>query len=97
MNISMSLALSMAGPIPSRNSSLSRAVNRSETSKEFSLYKGVSDRPLGWKPRRSTITPELGSTSRDMSMRRWDGAARTSTEWDGLRRVCVLHIAHNER
>ena len=71
-------------------------MNRSETSKEFSLYKGVSDRPLGWKPRRSTITPELGSTSRDMSMRRWDGAARTSTEWDGLRKVCVLHIANNE-
>lgn len=91
MNISMSLALSMAGPIPSRTSSLSRNMNRSETPKEFSLYKGISDRPLGWKPRRmATKTPELGSTSKDMSMRRWDGAARGSSEWDGLRRVRSL-------
>ena len=88
MNLSMSLALTMAGPIPSRSSSLSRNMNRSETPREFSLYKGISDRPLGWKPRRSsTKTPELGPTPRDTSMRRWDGAARTSTEWDGLRRV----------
>ena len=88
----MSLALTMAGPIPSRSSSLSRNMNRSETHKEISLYKGISDRPLGWRPRRSsTKTRELGSTSRDMCMRRWDGAARTSTEWDGLRRVCLLY------
>jgi hypothetical protein len=90
MNISMSLALTMAAPVPSRNSSLSKIMNRSETPKEFSLYKGISDRPLGWKPRRiATKTDELGSTSKDLSMRRWDGAARSSLDWDGLRRVCV--------
>ena len=95
MNISMSLALSMAGPIPSRTSSLSRNMNRLETPKEFSLYKGISDRPLGWKPRRlSTKIPELGSTSRDMNMRRWDGTARTSIEWDGLRRVCLSYTSN---
>ena len=93
MNISMSLAMSMAGTDPSRNSSLTRSFNRSETPRDISLYKGISDRPLGWKPRRmSTKTPELGSTSKELSTRIWNGAARSSSEWDGLRRVCFLYV-----
>ncbi|TVY76124.1 hypothetical protein LSUE1_G007131 [Lachnellula suecica] len=88
------MALSMARPPqpPSRSSSLrnftpfSGTNNNMErtdsTSSQFALYKGVSKRPLGWK--RSTKNPEL--RPRNMSVRKWDGATRTSTEWDGLRR-----------
>jgi hypothetical protein len=96
MNIAMNMALTMAGPpkTPSRNSSLQTIGNEPDRtdpacSSNFSLYKGISDRPLGWKPRRSVRNLGLDSTARDMSVRRWDGAARQSTDWDGLRRVSV--------
>jgi hypothetical protein len=57
---------------------------------EISLYKGVSDRPLGWKPRRK-IKLELDQHLSSISPKRWDGLARTKTNWDGLRRV-NLHL-----
>lgn len=56
----------------------------STSNRKFSLYSGVSDRPLGWKPRKAT------KTARDLSVRRWDGAARRSTEWDSLRKDAEL-------
>jgi hypothetical protein len=34
----------------------------------------------------STIS-EIGTMAGDMPFRRWDGLARMSTDWDGLRRV----------
>ncbi|KAL2074493.1 hypothetical protein VTL71DRAFT_8271 [Oculimacula yallundae] len=100
MNISLSLAMSMAGPkLPSRKSSLhtpTKGTVRSASvcSKNFSLYKGISDRPLGWKPKRpdrnparlSTCNSTLGEPVIEMSVRKWDGAARRSVDWDGLRR-----------
>jgi hypothetical protein len=52
---------------------------------EISLYKGVSDRPLGWKPRRTKL--ELNQYSSSTNPKRWDGLAGTKTDWDGLRRV----------
>jgi hypothetical protein len=51
-----------------------------------SIYKGKSDRPLGWKARRPVRTP-LGQAIRDANITKFDGAARTPIEWDGLRRV----------
>lgn len=54
--------------------------------REFSLYKGVSDRPLGWKARRQA-KPALGQATRDANVKKWDGAGRCKVEWDGLRRV----------
>ncbi|CZS93292.1 uncharacterized protein RCO7_07768 [Rhynchosporium graminicola] len=101
MNISLSLALSMAGkPKPSSKSTSLPASTKgtlkckSIASKDFSLYKGISDRPLGWKPKRperksarlSTWNIELAETVVKMSMRKWEGAARRSVDWDGLRR-----------
>ncbi|CZR66173.1 uncharacterized protein PAC_16074 [Phialocephala subalpina] len=106
MNISRNMALSMAGAppkTPTRTSSLSsHSISRpASASSHFSLYKGLSDRPFGWKNRRSSKLPTLGSTASDMSVRRWDGAARSSKEWDGLRRDpelwypdgnCLVHL-----
>ena len=104
MNISMSLAMSMAGKPkpPSRTTSTRKTASgtvrsNSVCSKDFSLYKGVSDRPLGWKPKRpkrnparlSTYNPNLGEPLIEMSVRKWDGAARRSVDWDGLRRVSI--------
>jgi hypothetical protein len=57
------------------------------------LYNGVSDRPLGWKPRRSVRNPGLGSTAKDINIKRWDGAARVSSEWDDLKKV--ISFSHN--
>lgn len=98
MNISLNMALSMAGAppkTPTRTSSLASTGNgisrTASTNSNFTLYKGFTDRPLGWKNRRSSKIPTLGSTASDMSVRRWDGAARSSREWDGLRRVCPVH------
>jgi hypothetical protein len=90
----MSLALTMAGAPkpPSRTSSLRPTFNEIERphtacSKDISLYRGKSDRPLGWKPRKSSKNPALDSTGRGMTVKKWDGAARSSSSWDGLRRV----------
>jgi hypothetical protein len=54
--------------------------------REFSLYRGVSDRPLGWKARRKVV-PDVGQAARDANIKRWDGVSRTLSDWDGLRRV----------
>ncbi|KAE8451972.1 hypothetical protein EG329_002136 [Mollisiaceae sp. DMI_Dod_QoI] len=102
------MALSMAGAppkTPTRTSSLACNVNEisrpASTSSNLTLYKGLSDRPFGWKNRRSSKIPTLGSTASDMCVRRWDGAARSSREWDGLRRDpelwytngnCLVHL-----
>lgn len=90
MNISLNMALTMArpsstSPLSSPGSCHERA--DSVSSNSFSIYKGVSDRPIGWKQRRSVINPGLGSTARDISVKRWDGAARQSSDWDCLRKV----------
>lgn len=69
-------------------SSTMDSTSRPQNQKEFSLYKGISNRPLGWKHRKST-KPPAGQTAHDAKIKRWDGAARTTTEWDGLRRVCL--------
>jgi hypothetical protein len=101
MNISMSLALTMAGAPkpPSKSSSLRPVFDgierpHSACSKDISLYKGKSDRPLGWKPRTRKLAknPALDSTAREMTVRKWDGAARNSSSWDGLRRVSLSAI-----
>ncbi|KAE9379332.1 hypothetical protein N431DRAFT_553574 [Stipitochalara longipes BDJ] len=105
MNISLNMALTMARP-PSQNSPIQiprSCTDRADSasSNNFSLYKGISDRSIGWKQRRSIRHPGLGSTARDMSVRRWDGAARRSTEWDCLRKDpelwdpqgnCLVHL-----
>lgn len=56
--------------------------------REFSLYKGVSDRPLGWKHRRKVV-PDIGQAAREANIKRWDGPNRSISDWDGLRRVCL--------
>lgn len=107
MNISMNMALTMARPrppqSPSRSSSLLTTItpfNDPESYKmerqnsnvsRFSLYSGVSERPMGWK--RSSRNPEL--RSRSMNIRRWDGITGTSTEWDGLRKVSDYRTISN--
>lgn len=86
------MALTMARP-PSTSplSSPGSCPERTDSaaSNNFSIYKGVSDRPIGWKQRRSVRNPGLGSTARDISVKRWDGAARQSSDWDCLRKVYV--------
>jgi hypothetical protein len=100
MNISMSLALTMAGATkpPSRSSSLKQTfsgIERPHTtcSKDISLYKGKSDRPLGWKPRKFSKNPAFDSTLRGMTVKKWDGAGRSSSSWDGLRRVSLHAVS----
>jgi hypothetical protein len=93
--ISINMALTMAGPKPPSRASSLRSKTQSEnmprpqssTSRKFSLYSGISDRPLGWKPRKTE------NTARDMIVRRWDGATRRSTEWDSLRKVSTSPYA----
>lgn len=104
--------LQMEGPIyqpPSRTSSLGFAarINTciSRLDHRLSLIseepRALCHRNTNWKPRRSTRAPELGSTARDMGVRKFDGTARSSTEWDGLRRDpelwfpegnCLVHL-----
>jgi hypothetical protein len=62
-----------------------------DSPREFSLYKGVSDRPLGWKHRRKA-KPDIGQAAREANIKRWDGAYRTTSDWDGLRRVCFPQV-----
>ncbi|TVY33012.1 hypothetical protein LSUB1_G007807 [Lachnellula subtilissima] len=90
MDITMNMALTLSRPpqLLSQPSSLRvsqpYSMEKSEYApSQFPLYKGVTERPLGWK--RSSRTPELRSRN-TTKIRRWNGAAKTSTEWDGLRK-----------
>jgi hypothetical protein len=67
------------------------ATHEMEGPREFSLYKGVSDRPWGWKHRRR-VKPDIGQAAREANIKRWDGANRTTSDWDGLRRVCFPQV-----
>lgn len=100
MNICMNMALTMAHPPqpPSRVSSLRSSTQfggpdnhvdgHNPVPSHFSLYKGVSERPLGWK-RSTTRNPEFRNRAPIMNIKRWDGVARRSTGWDSLRKVRV--------
>ncbi|KAN0114807.1 hypothetical protein V8E51_004351 [Hyaloscypha variabilis] len=103
MNISLNMALSMARSPTSPIQTPIACAERIDSaySNNFPLYKGISDRPIGWKQRSSVRNSGLVSTGKDMSVRRWDGAARRSTEWDGLRKDpelwdpqgnCLVHL-----
>ncbi|KAI1640135.1 hypothetical protein F4809DRAFT_516292 [Biscogniauxia mediterranea] len=67
--------------------------------KELSLYNGVSNRSRGWKTKRSEKVTEPSSSNPDVM--RWDGASRSSSSWDYLRRDpelwhrdgnCYIHL-----
>lgn len=103
MDTSMSLARSMAGasstripnPEIKRSNTSSKQCFRSFTSvrddigrcnslsQEGLAYK-KSTRP--WAQRRS-IKNVVGNVPKEMEIKRWNGAARTANEWDGLRKV----------
>ncbi|KAM0820545.1 hypothetical protein AB5N19_06364 [Seiridium cardinale] len=53
--------------------------------RHFSLYNGVSERTRGWKSKRSD-KPTEDHTPSNLSIMRWDGATRSSSPWDCLRR-----------
>lgn len=53
---------------------------------EVTIYKGVSDRPLGWKRRKSTKRASL-ARDLDFEAQRWDGRCMMASPWDGLKRV----------
>ena len=38
--------------------------------------------------------PSTGPLPRRSSIRRWDGAKRTTTTWDGVRRVCFPRVSN---
>ncbi|KAI0128956.1 hypothetical protein BJ170DRAFT_354801 [Xylariales sp. AK1849] len=52
---------------------------------QLSLYNGVSDRSRGWKSKKSD-KPTNGHMISNSSVMRWDGAAKSNSTWDGLRR-----------
>ncbi|KAI0603547.1 hypothetical protein F4775DRAFT_38447 [Biscogniauxia sp. FL1348] len=52
--------------------------------KELTLYNGVSNRSRGWKTKRSEKVTEPSSSN--LNVMRWDGASRSSSSWDNLRR-----------
>ncbi|KAK8138338.1 hypothetical protein PG984_001718 [Apiospora sp. TS-2023a] len=53
--------------------------------RDSALYNGVSQRLRGWKSRKSD--KHVGAhISTNPTVMRWDGAARSSTSWDSLRR-----------
>ncbi|CAL3965018.1 unnamed protein product [Diplocarpon coronariae] len=81
----------------------------SSCSKQFSLCREVSDWPLGWRRKIhagnpsgiSSIDFALGEPVLEMTSKKWDGAARRSTYWDGLKRDpdlwypsgnCLVHL-----
>lgn len=76
--------------IRSKESRMKLTNEKDVACKRISIYKGVSDRPLGWKPRRHQIKPQAG-TARDANIRKFDGAEQTSSEWDALRKVSVAY------
>ena len=102
--VSMKLAQSFAGaPVSSPSTPTSRpgsvaaaraklfAQGLGPAKSEISIYKGVSDRPLGWKRRKSDGKLRLARES-ELCVQRWDGRNRMASPWDGLRRVSVyLH------
>ena len=53
---------------------------------EVSIYTGVSDRPLGWK-RRKTFKRQTMARETQVDVKRWDGRNKTSEPWECLRRV----------
>jgi hypothetical protein len=72
-----------------------QSLNGDYQRRDSGIYKGISDRPLGWKrvsKRAAKASQQLGITAGEMKIRKWDGAARMSTDWDGLRRVCSLSL-----
>ncbi|KAK6864784.1 hypothetical protein PG995_001312 [Apiospora arundinis] len=53
--------------------------------RDSALYNGVSQRLRGWKSKRADKNVET-HISTNPSVMRWDGAARSSSSWDSLRR-----------
>lgn len=53
------------------------------------LYNGVSQRLRGWKSKKSDKHAGV-HISTNPTVMRWDGAARSSSSWDSLRRVSRL-------
>ncbi|TAQ85723.1 hypothetical protein B7494_g5946 [Chlorociboria aeruginascens] len=86
----------MAGaPVPPSRSSSLRSSHYpdperpgSMASEGFSIYKAVSYRPFSWNVGESARTSTMDSPVRDTGsvIRKWDGAARMSVPWDGLRK-----------
>ena len=58
---------------------------------EVSIYKGVSDRPLGWKRRKSTKRASL-ARELDFEAQRWDGRCRMASPWDVVKRVSIHSV-----
>jgi hypothetical protein len=59
-----------------------------------SMYGGIPERKMSYKLRGLSRNPTSAGTSRDLNIRKWDGGARRSTEWDGLRRVSTFIFDH---
>lgn len=51
------------------------------------LYTAISDRPMSWRSRKYSLSSEPTPASKGMGIKKWDGATRQSSDWDGLRRV----------
>jgi hypothetical protein len=94
MSLAASLALSMASSqskTPSSNSSVRTVIGPARPdsgASRISVYKGKSERPLGWKPKRTSKQISVDSITKQIDMKKWDGGARTAKVWDGLRKVC---------
>ncbi|KAL3419376.1 hypothetical protein PVAG01_09598 [Phlyctema vagabunda] len=50
------------------------------------LYTGLSNRPRGWKQRRTSTPVTIQSPSMELNIRKWNGNLRSSVQWDCLRR-----------
>lgn len=81
--------------LPARSSSLGVTLNEPEfhaRTPSINGYSAYGRNTASWKARKTIRKPTTLTMGRDMNLRRWDGAARRSTEWDGLRRVsCFSH------
>lgn len=49
--------------------------------------RNVTRNTTSWKARKTVRKPTTVAMGKDMKLKRWDGVAGTSAEWDGLRRV----------
>lgn len=79
-----SVATNLSSPLTSLSSS--SGLNRSAS---VMLYNGVSNRSRGWKSKKpGDVGAGLeGRPSRQPSLKKFDGAARSCAGWDHLRKV----------
>lgn len=92
MDVSISIAITLGSPRPLLKSIFDMTARKMESDESSSGQFSYHTKTFGRKNNRNNYSQALhcGLSAQGMDIRKWNGAARTSFEWDELRRVSTL-------